>query len=359
MFKSRRGLLAAGLAVAVVGAIGIASTLNAGADQIPGAASAKPSTKSALKPPANLPWGEAPVSVKRGRDGATSKSLKSSGLSAAAPGVGGTEGGDEYAPKGRTSKTSFLKSEKTTVVPPATAADSAVPPEPVATSSSASTSDTTTVNFFYNVGMQVAESEAAYANLTIGKPTLDKADYHSLAEVAVQSADSAQIVEVGWTVDRVVNGDDDPHLFVYHWVNKESTCYNGCGFVQYSSTIKPGDTLTQDTAKRFGIQYFNGAWWIAYDSEWVGYFPDSLWEGITFQKSGIVQVFGEVAASSATPCTQMGNGLSGEDTSSAKVGSVTYLNGPTVDIAVRTTSEYYTPVSLSTRTYRYGGPGAC
>ena len=42
------------------------------------------------------------------------------------------------------------------------------------------------------------------------KPALATSDYHSLAELAVQSADGNHIVEVGWNVDRVVNGDDDP-----------------------------------------------------------------------------------------------------------------------------------------------------
>ena len=38
---------------------------------------------------------------------------------------------------------------------------------------------------------------------------------------------------------RRVTGDEDPHLFVYHWVNRQTSCYNACGFVQYSKTIKP------------------------------------------------------------------------------------------------------------------------
>src|SRR3954454_15507021 len=82
VLKSRRGLLAAGLAVAVVGALGVASTLNAGAEEVPGAdssaapvAAAAPATSSddsddaatteatdapKLTPPALLPWGARP-----------------------------------------------------------------------------------------------------------------------------------------------------------------------------------------------------------------------------------------------------------------------------------------------------------
>ncbi|WP_309238500.1 neprosin family prolyl endopeptidase [Actinoplanes aureus] len=355
MQKSRRGLLAAGLSAAVIGAIGVVSTLNAGAEQIPDAPApvavpadetdvAAPPSPPAAKPPTNLPWGERPRSVRTGRHNATSKSLKVAGLSAAHS----DDEGRDRAPKGRTSRTTFLQSEKTNVVPPEPApepTDGVAPARP-------------TVHFLYNVGSQKAEADAAYANLTISKPKLARSDYHTLAELAVQSADGKQIVEVGWNVDRVVNGDDDPHLFVYHWVDRQTSCYNGCGFVQYSKNIQPGDTLVQDSQKRFGIQNFNGDWWIAYDTEWVGYFPGDLWGG-TFTRSGLVQVFGEVAAATEKPCTEMGNGKGGDDTTSAKVGSVAYLNGPTVDLKVRSTSDLYSVSKLSSRTFRYGGAGAC
>ncbi|BCJ44003.1 hypothetical protein GCM10010168_68060 [Actinoplanes ianthinogenes] len=356
MLKSRRGLLAAGLAVAVIGAIGVASTLNAGAEQIPDAI-APAAAPAAVTPPEILPWGERPQRVRRGRDGATSRSLKTAGLSVAAPDAGADHPEPEYAPKGRTARGTFLKSAKTNVVPPEPSASTPSTADP--TPSASPTSSAPTVNFHYNVGSQAAVTDGVYANLTINKPVLDKSDYHTLAEIAVQSADGKQIVEVGWNVDRVVNGDDDPHLFVYHWVNRETSCYNGCGFVQYSKTAIAGDTLPMDTAKRFGIQYFNGAWWIAYDTEWVGYFPVKLWGDVDFSKSGLVQVFGEVAAASGKPCTQMGNGKPSTDGTAARIGSLAYLNGPAVEMFVRSTSEYYNVTALSNRTFRYGGPGAC
>ncbi|BCY05282.1 hypothetical protein L3i22_003700 [Actinoplanes sp. L3-i22] len=347
VLKSRRGLLAAGLAVAVIGAIGVVSTLNAGAEQIPGAtAEASAAAEPALQPPAELPWGARPQRVKRGKTGTSSKSLKAAGLSVA----GDTnQADDEFAPKGRSNKSTFLRTAKTNVVPP----------EPSGVPSPSASSDSGTVNFLYNVGAQSAVSDGAYVNLTVNKPKLAKEDYHTLAELAVQSADGNQIVEVGWNVDRVVNGDDDPHLFVYHWVNRQTSCYNGCGYVQYSKTVFPGDTLAVDQQRRFGIQYFNDAWWIAFDTEWVGYFPAKLWGDVSFAKTGLVQVFGEVAASSDKPCTEMGNGKKSDDTTSARIGSVAYLNGPDPSVTVRSTSDYYSVNQLSARTFRYGGPGAC
>ncbi|MFC4065137.1 neprosin family prolyl endopeptidase [Actinoplanes subglobosus] len=356
MSNSRRGAFAAALVAAVVGSIGLASTLNAGAEEVP---APPPVTESAtpeaepepeLVPPPRLPWGQTPNSLEVGADGASSQVLKAEGLDAAAPGPDGEPATEEYAPKGRSSRSGVLRSAPTEVVPPK---------PPAAGTAAAQALATQTVYFHYNVGSQSAVTDGAYANFSINKPTLATADYHTLAEVAVQSADGTQIVEVGWNVDRVVNGDSDPHLFVYHWINGQSQCYNGCGFVQYSSNVSPGDTLPQDTTKRMGVQYYSGAWWIAYDTEWVGYFPGSRWSN-NFTQSGMVQVFGEVAAASNSPCSAMGNGLHGaSDSGSARIGSVSFINGPAVDLYVRSLSNHYDVAKLSGRTFRYGGPGAC
>jgi hypothetical protein len=201
-------------------------------------------------------------------------------------------------------------------------------------------------------------ADGAFANITISKPNLDKADFHTLTELAVRSADEEQTIEVGWTVDRSLNGDDDPHLFVYHWVDGKKQCYNKCGFVKWNY-IEPGAVLPQDTQKRFGIQFFEDAWWVAYDTDWVGYYPASIWDN-KFTKTGLVQVFGEVAASSAKPCyTQMGNGKELDDKTASRVGSLAYLNGPEPDLFVYRTFDVYPVSKLSTRTFRYGGNGVC
>jgi hypothetical protein len=350
VLKSRRGLLAAGLAVAVVGTVSVASTIAAGAEQIPAPAApaqAAPAEDDTSSPPAVLPWGGRPQKVKKGSPGASSRTLRAAGLAAAAADTSGAVVPKaRYGPKGRSNRTTCLKAENTPFAPPPEPPDDSVAPK---------------VFFHYAVGSQAAETDGTYANITIGKPALDKTDYHTLAEIAVQSADGQQIVEVGWNVDRVVNGDDDPHLFVYHWVNRETSCYNGCGFVQYSGNIKPGDTLQYGVTKKFGIQYFNGDWWVAFDSEWVGYFPEAIWnkKSVSFNRSGLVQIFGEVAAQTEKPCTDMGNGQPAKEETAARVASVSLLNGPGVEMFVRSTSDYYSVHRASARTFRFGGSGAC
>jgi hypothetical protein len=72
-----------------------------------------------------------------------------------------------------------------------------------------------------------------------------------------------------------------------------------------------------------------------------------------------VQWFGEVAASSSQPCTDMGNGLRPDNPYAARVGSVSLLAGPEPNISLKAVSDYYSAEALSTRTMRYGGPGAC
>ncbi|MFI7539802.1 neprosin family prolyl endopeptidase [Actinoplanes sp. NPDC049599] len=323
-------------------------------------------------PPRLLPWGSRPVKLKRARAGASSAAVAAAGADAApADKSGSMKPKPEYAPKGGQGPNGkFLKSMRTNVVPP-------MPPS-VGTADVTAAAADRPVNFHYAVGTQLGESDGTWANLTVEKPRLVEGDYHTLAELAVRSADTQHTVEVGWTVDRSVNGDDDPHLFVYYWKDGKRTCYNACGFTQYSKTVKPGDTLPVGTQKRFGIQHAGSAWWIAYDSEWIGYFHDSNWEG-RYTKVGVTQWFGEVASPSLTPCTQMGNGKLSTSGSAARIGSISMTNGPVVKFDLDQSPDYLVDVEnplppvpptkpedptwtpwtgelLSATTFRYGGP---
>ncbi|MFI5494444.1 neprosin family prolyl endopeptidase [Actinoplanes sp. NPDC051859] len=374
MSNSRRGVLAAGLATVVVGSLGIVWTLNANAEESPGTTAAitapteqlidsvekesggavaaldKIETAQDPAPPKLLPWGARPSKLTRARAGASSAAVAAAGADAASADPSGSlVPVPEYAPKGRNSRAAgILSRARTTIVPPA--------PPSAGQTNKAPTND---VFFHYAVGSQTGETDGTWANLSIAKPELDHDDYHTLAEITVQSADGRQIVEVGWTVDRTVNGDDDPHLFVYYWKNREPSCYNACGFEVYkTASIKPGDTLPTGVQKRFGIQHANGVWWIAYDSEWIGYFPDRLWD-YTYTRGGYTQWFGEVAAASADPCSDMGNGLPMLDGSASRIGTISMTNGPEPRANVRSTSPHYSVYALSERTFRFGGVGAC
>lgn len=355
MSNPRRSLLAAGLTAAVVGSLGAAWTLNAGAAEVPSApavalpadpvaadsAAADPAAAVTVqrKPPSLLPWGERPSRLTRARAGASSAAVAAAGADAASADASGSlVPVPVYAPKGQ-----------------APDEDDAAAPAPPGVATAAKSDDF----YHYAGGRQVGATDGTWANLSIAKPELATADAHTLTEIAMQSADSKQIVEVGWNVDRKVNGDTDPHLFVYYWKDGKKTCYNSCGFEMYAdATIKPGDTLPTATQKRFGVRHSGGAWWIAYDSEWVGSFPDSLWNG-NYTRGGLSQWFGEVASATETTCTDMGKGLPVSDGSASRLGTISMTNGPEVNAERLSTdpSQYYDSKLLSATTIRYGGPG--
>ncbi|MGA5303628.1 neprosin family prolyl endopeptidase [Nucisporomicrobium flavum] len=364
--------MAAGLAAAVVGSMGVVWTLGADAAEspdpsAPAAASAveaddpgTPARADEPSPPPLLPWGEAPSSAKKAPVGADSATVTATGADAAPVNASHTPVAG-YGPKGRTGPSGSLKRERTAGAKTAAPAPAEVTAAGTPTTTAAAASDW---NYFYSGARQIETSDGGWANLDIRKPWLSANDAHTLAEISVQSADSKQIVEVGWTIDRKLNKDDDPHLFVYYWKDKTRTCYNKCGFTSKSDNVKPGDTLPTGTTKRFGIQHFDGVWWVAYDSEWLGYFDDSLWDG-RYTKSGMVQFFGEVAALNTKPCTDMGNGQHGTSKTALTFGTISLTNVQVpvkVDLMDDTNAEFYTSARAETegnRNFRYGGPGNC
>ncbi len=223
----------------------------------------------------------------------------------------------------------------------------------------------TNANFSYAGGLQYFTADGASGNFNQPKPTLSPADAHTLAELAVESTDGKQVVEVGWNVDQAVNKDTDPHLFVFHWVNGKPTCYNTCGFVQVSKTFAPGDKVTVDSnpgaTHQYAIKFFSGDWWIWYETQWIGYFPGSLWKN-SFTQVDITQWFGEVSTFQPFPCSQMGDGLYGNNQSSAVINTMYFfVNGTSVNANEQenqTNLQYYTVGHFQPNSFTYGGPGS-
>jgi hypothetical protein len=216
------------------------------------------------------------------------------------------------------------------------------------------------VTFHYVAGSVIGAADGASVQIDQAQPKVGPA-YHSLVELAVESLDSRQIVEVGWTVDPGLNGDAVPHLFVFHWVNGTPTCYNGCGYVQVSSAIHPGGTVRPGDSQTYGIVHTGGKWWLGYAGTWFGYFPDSLWNG-AYTKAGLSQAFGEVATNGSNSCTMMGNGIFGTQPGSVAVSRFG-LSSPTVPVPALeplvTDPLHYNQGNLSSAAFRLGGPGAC
>jgi hypothetical protein len=249
---------------------------------------------------------------------------------------------------------------------PATgSARAAAPAAPVVPSAAAA--DTPTCEFGacydYVYGNQAVDDTGASVTALISDPQLNEnfGTEHSLQELAVQNSNQTSTVEVGWTVDHGVNGDYQPHLFVYHWVNGQTSCYNGCGFVQTSGTVTPGETLTTGGTITFGLELVGGDWQVLVNGAEVGYFPGSLWSG-TFTQGQLVSVFGEVAmdSSDVPSCTQMGNGQFGtSSTSSWFSGYQLQGASSSPDLSIASTSPgNYDQGSVTATGYHLGGPGS-
>jgi hypothetical protein len=239
--------------------------------------------------------------------------------------------------------------------------------------------------YFYGAAAQtLAAGQSATslaANLHIENTQLDTVnDAHTLGEIAVRSHDGMQTVEVGTTVDPAVCGaGNSPCLFVFWWKNGVPQCYNGCGWVDYAPTVRnAGASLAVHVGlqKRFQITYSGGAWWVAYDGQWIGYYPATEWSnavpsgpGVTFTSGGLFQGFYEVAtkaAGDATPCTDMANGLLASNGSAGRVGSISMTgtapgaivnNFPAYTQNVPVSPVVYSAATVSATTVRAGGPG--
>jgi hypothetical protein len=113
------------------------------------------------------------------------------------------------------------------------------------------------------------------------------------------------------------------------------------------------------------IRNYGGNWWIAYNGDWMGYFPGALWNG-SFQSAGLLQWFGEVAAPFSYPCTDMGSGAlpggawwANANFSSIQVCQATANPYANITLHTATMPSWYGVAYGSPSFFRYGGPGAC
>lgn len=217
--------------------------------------------------------------------------------------------------------------------------------------------------FSYVSGQQYATATGASVEMYQADPSGVESTGHSLQELSLQSTDStttADTVEIGWSVDPGTFGDYRPHLFVYHWIDGQGQCYDGCGFVQVSSSVRPGMAVTPGASADFAWMYSEGDWWAYYDGVAFGYFPGSIWGG-AFTSAVNIQAFGEVAAPSLPGCTQMGDGVLGSSSGSSWIsGFQLYGSSSEPRFTVSATDPGdYDADSVTATSFDLGGPGGC
>jgi hypothetical protein len=219
----------------------------------------------------------------------------------------------------------------------------------------------------YAGASQTVNNEGASVTFPVDSPNLawNSLGYHTLIEMAVFNRTAKGIdddtAEVGWLVQGLEPGRPPvPHLFVYHFVNTKGTCYNACGFVSTSKTIKPGMALRPGSVT-WTIRNVGGRWAFYLDGTEFGYIPDSAYHG-TFGHASIVNVYGEIAEAGTKPnCTQMGDRLYGTQPDAAAIGGFR-LYGATAapDLTPYSPTDPAAWNSTTTpNTFRVGGPGDC
>ena len=247
---------------------------------------------------------------------------------------------------------------------PANASGAAAPTVPPTSAASTATGPTCWYGACYDYvyGRQITDTAGASVRMKIEDPEVDPAQTgeHSLQELALQDTARVSTVEVGWTVDPELNGDSRPHLFVYHWVDGQTSCYNGCGFVPVSRTVTAGMPLHAGRAAEFALRNIGGDWWVLYDGQKVGYFPGSLWNG-AYDRAQVVTAFGEVAenADDVPSCTDMGNGRPGSGPAASWIdGYRLYEAADRPHFTVTASSpDSYDYGKASATSFRLGGPG--
>jgi len=154
-------------------------------------------------------------------------------------------------------------------------------------------------------------------------------------------------LEAGWDIDPKKFGSaTQAHFFIY--VNSDEylekpegprNCYD-CHFIASGEPrYSPGAVLPRASEFRFGVTYRSvcfpkateGCWWIWAGLSWVGYVPESAWEGHLTEgesESGLVRNYGEVFDSETDPTTWMGDGEYGKSAKAAhmKAPALVLLN---------------------------------
>jgi hypothetical protein len=223
--------------------------------------------------------------------------------------------------------------------------------------------------FYYGSAGLTRTADGGGMTMSVNRPGYDNSggSGHSLNEISVQGgANSGNIIELGWLVSSDQNGDADPHIFVFHWKNWNQTCYNGCGWQQYSSTYFPGQNIKALIGRELyvGYVYYKGNWWAWFDDQWLGYFPGTEWDN-SYTKSSLLQWFGEVASQNGVPPkTQMGDGVLPPTSRAAHMFTLCDVDAKAWVCWYRdqqslsaTVPKYYDIQRVGFGDTRYGGPG--
>jgi hypothetical protein len=204
--------------------------------------------------------------------------------------------------------------------------------------------DPGTVNFpgyFHATTQQTVKCYGCEAWLNIweqkiNQPSSNGGD-HSIGQTWLQNYDNPKAhwhsLEGGVTTDQSLNGDSEPHLFLFYTTNfyaQEGDNLGGYnqiykGWVQTHPSIYPGIKLTGysqqgvSPQRQIGIKFelSGGKWWFGFNTveggawTWLGYYPTSLFSGGIADHASWASFGGEIYSGLKNPCLttdQMGSG---------------------------------------------------
>jgi hypothetical protein len=132
--------------------------------------------------------------------------------------------------------------------------------------------------------------------LSLNPTWVEWSNEFSLMQTSVSNDESGvkQTAELGWQVYKQTYGDWIPHLFIFYTTNGYSEQGDGKGgyntdvdgWVQYDNLIFPRSTfstLSTPGGAQFMIhikfQLWQSNWWVRVQGRWMGYYPESLFQG--------------------------------------------------------------------------------
>ena len=264
---------------------------------------------------------------------------------------------------GEVIRESVLPWEKVYTIPPGPdEKPHEVPPDPPGCNGTSSFGSC----YYYGPALYRRPADGGGMTMRIERPDFS-GHGHTLDELAVQGgAGDGNIIELGWNLSTSQYPDADPHLFVFHWIGWGPTCYDTCGWQQYSATYFPGMNLAALVGRDvyIGYVFYQGNWWGWFDNQWLGYFPGSEWAG-AYTRSALIQWFGEVSTDNGIPPNvEMGNGRFPTDPNAAVNATLCDVDAPAWVCWYRDLQSLgpnYPPYYDIRRTAfgetRYGGPG--
>jgi hypothetical protein len=162
------------------------------------------------------------------------------------------------------------------------------------------------------------ENLVTIGEINVWNPSVYKSAEFSLGQTAVIAyatfcfftcvENVMQTVEAGWQDYPQKYGTSQPHFFVFYSTNGHTSSGDNVGgynmdfdgFVQYDTTISPGQTIGSHSVQGgtqveidVEVAFFFGAWWVRFNDRWVGYYPASLYSASGAFTGGLSQGFAE------------------------------------------------------------------